>query len=194
MTDTPFSISRYLSAPREICPRAEDRLADVADEINALATASRLTVWQRLKALARALSATEPQKTFDVRLTSTLTPRAYMRDGGDIFFSIGAILSRSPVVTLSVFCHEYAHLSLSYETFYPALKTLNRQFKGEFSHLSNSTLLSPIELCAMLRSVTLMETMAGLIRNDRAKEKLALLIRAEQEKLDQLESQLKALQ
>lgn len=190
MTDT-LTMERYLTDPLHLCGAAELSLDDVASEIHAVASASRLTVWRRLKRLAQALSARGPR--FSLHLTRSLSARAYMKDRGDVFFSVGAILSRSPVVTLSVFCHEYAHLSLSYEAFYPALKELNRQFKDTFSHIPHADLLSPIELCAMVRAVDLMERMQKSVARTSAQKKLALLIRTEKEKLSYLESQLKAL-
>jgi hypothetical protein len=109
--------------------------------------------WHLLKKITKKLVGIGALRPFELRLKPTLKPMAYMRDGGDIYISLGLLLTRSPWVTLSVYLHELSHLLISETDNYGALKELQRSFKDSFSSSPLCEAVSPIELYA--NSVTL---------------------------------------
>ena len=128
-------------------------------------------------------------RKFSVRLTPDLTPKAYMRDGGDMFFSLGALLTRSSTVTLSVLCHELAHMWLSQQDFYKGLKEINRQFQEQYSSHTDAELLSPIELYAMVVSVIFMQDVCIALEGKK-KKRFKDLIEFELEKIELLKDKI----
>ncbi len=150
-------------------------------------------LWGRMKMAKEALVSDGFLRDFPLRLRFGFKPVAYMRDGGEVCFTTGALLFRSSAVTLSVFCHELSHMYLSQRSFYPELKELQGEFLERFSSESGCELMSPIELYAMALSVDIMDNIAQSLVEGKHKDKLRLLIDSEREKITFLVSKIKKL-
>lgn len=142
-----------------------------------------------LSALAQAGTVTPVPFT----LSLSLSPTAFMRDGGGMTFSLGALLFRSSAVTLSVFCHETAHVWLSQRPEYREIKALDRAFREAFADCPRARLLSPIELSAMHLSLPLMEAALCAARAGRKTEKFRRFVHDERQRIASLTAEIRAL-
>lgn len=91
--------------------------------------------WRLIKKINRLLISENVFPEFNIYLTKNLTPKAYMKDCGEIYISLGALLFRSSMVTLKVLCHELSHLWLSNQPFYSRLKSVDKEFKEKYSNV-----------------------------------------------------------
>lgn len=91
--------------------------------------------WRLIKKINRLLISENVFPEFNIYLTKNLTPKAYMKDCGEIYISLGALLFRSSMVTLKVLCHELSHLWLSNQPFYSRFKSVDKEFKEKYSNV-----------------------------------------------------------
>ncbi|MBQ7225926.1 MAG: hypothetical protein IJX02_04915 [Clostridia bacterium] len=144
---------------------------------------------RRIKGIKNAMVGAGLLRDFELKLSWQKKPVAYMRDGGEMCFSVGALLSRSATVTASVLCHELAHMWLSQQDFYKGLKEINRQFKEQYSSHADAELLSPIELYAMVVSVIFMQDVCIALEGKK-KKRFKDLIEFELEKIELLKDKI----
>lgn len=130
---------------------------------------------------------------FSLRLLWRWATTAYMKDGGEMFLSLGLVFGRSAMTLLSVYAHELAHIKLSQRRDYPAIKALQREFKHRYHDHPMVELMSPIEVYAMLASRTLLRALAERAPNRRQRQKLTQLIQDLEEKLTLLEREIRRL-
>lgn len=189
----PISLEGYIKNPLVLPFHFKFEADGLEHALNSLLETPRFLphlLLKRLRHFCRLLGTIKNISPFALKILPTLKPTAFMKDGGDLYFSLGALLSRSSDVTLAVLCHEYGHILLSNQPFYGDLKKVNRQFKKEFAHSPFSELLSPIELYAVLISINLMKSLLPLVKQDGHKKKLSLLIQQEQDKIGLLNSEI----
>ncbi len=148
---------------------------------------------RNLKKTVQELIQSNALKPFEFKTIFELRSKAFMKDEGCIYFSLGLLITKSPTVLLSVFCHELAHVFLSRQSNYEDLKKLNKEFKEKFNSVKEVNLLSPIEVFAMLLSVNLMEEIQKHISKDKYKNKFGKIIREEYQKLNCIEKKIKTL-
>ncbi len=142
--------------------------------------------WYHIKEIREILIDEEILDNFYINLEFKLSPRAYMKDNGMIFLSLGALLFRSSMTTLKVLCHELAHLWLSQQPFYQELKKLNKEFKEKYSSISYVYLMSPIELYAMTVSLSMMKEIEGSLVKKKHIKRWSRLIDDESLKIKKL--------
>lgn len=149
--------------------------------------------WRAVKAAGAALVEKNCLSDFTVHLNRKLKTVAYMNDAGQVYLSAGLLLKSSALTVLSVYCHELAHIKLSQRSDYPALKSLQREFKRHFQGHKLCELLSPIEYYAMLVSRPLLADLARQANNSRRQEKLLRLTEDLDKKIRFLEEELSKL-
>lgn len=89
--------------------------------------------------------------------------RAYMRDGGLLSLSLPYVAKERGTALLKVLLHELAHLVLANLPEYPALLSLDRAYAKESGlDEERKQILSPIELCATLLSIRLLEEVLSI--------------------------------
>ena len=125
-------------------------------------------------------------KDFALHLDYSLAARAYMKDSGEMYISLGSILFKSSRVNLKVFCHELAHMWLSQQDFYPKLKVLNKEFKENYSSHPSCYLASPIELYAMVISYNMMDYVLHSLTLERVIKKWSVLVYDEARKIQEI--------
>lgn len=138
MSNRDISLNSYLENPLTI--QLDFRInSDLAiDELKKLVKRSydfSILRWQRIKKINKTLISENVFPDFNIYLTKSLTPQAYMKDCGEIYLSLGALLFRSSMVTLKVLCHELSHLWLSKQPFYGRLKFVDKEFKKKYSDI-----------------------------------------------------------
>ena len=109
-----------------------------------------------------------------------------MKDKGELYISIGALLFRSSMTTLKVLCHEISHLWLSQQDFYSKLKVLNKEFKQKYSNHQDVYLMSPIEFYAVVLSVKIMEEISLSLTKERHKKRWNKIVSEERAKIKKL--------
>ena len=193
MTDGFLSLSRYVKAPLENAPRIEGISAASLSRL-----ASFLPIysnpffiqWRNIKRAVASLIDDGLFSRFSVHLTAGLKAKAYSVDDGRMYFSLGALLTRSSAVTLTVLCHELAHIWLSQRELYPELKRLNKEFLTVFSSVKGAYLMSPIEVYATVGSLCLLDAVSDSLPDGRKKKRLAGLILKERGKLEVLKDEI----
>jgi hypothetical protein len=192
-----MTLDAYLSSPLAIpaslpLPQTD---ADVNAALARFLALGRtpLFQWRCLSGALAALDRAGTLKRTPLSLSPSLSPVAFMRDGGGITFSLGALLFRSSAVTLSVFCHEAAHVFLSRLPEYGEIKALDRAFRDAFAELPHVRLLSPIELFAMHHSLPLMDAALRAARAGRKTEKFRTFVQDERQKIASLTGEIRAL-
>ena len=197
MEQSLFSLSRYLQAPSEFPYQAELGDPEVLRTLLrflSLWNDPMPMQWRCIKKAAHIIVEKKVMQPFAVHLIREKKPQAYMKDCGEIYFSTGALTIRSSVVTLSVFCHELAHMWLSQQDFYPALKSFDKQFKTQFSAHPSVYLMSPIELYAMMIAIGMMREVASFCpQKSKRHQKLCDLIEDECEKVKTLTHEISML-
>ena len=191
-----LTLEGYVLDPGAFTFRLDLQALTVKDEINLLLQTVPLTpglMRKRLQKLLDVLCAKSMPRSVSVQLVHTLKSKAYMIDGKDIYFSLGALLRGSSAVTFSVFCHEFAHMLLSVQDGYASLKVLNRQFKTQYAAHPSVNLLSPIEYCAMRIATEMMQQSCQVIQNKRIKKHFIVLIDEELHKIAYLENEIKKI-
>ena len=192
-----MTLAEYLSSPLAL-PASLPLPQTDADVDAALARflAPGRTPHFQWRCLCRALSAFEAAGVLPktpLSLSPSLSPVAFMRDGGGITFSLGALLFRSSAVTLSVFCHEAAHVFLSHLSEYGEIKALDRAFRTAFADRPRARLLSPIELFAMHHSLPLMEAALRAAREGRKTQRFRTFVQDERQRIASLVGEIRAL-
>ncbi len=197
MTDGFLSLSRYIKAPLEDAPLIEGiSESSVSHLARFLPIYSNpfFIQWRNIKRATAALIDDGLLSRFSVHLTAELKARAYAVDDGRMCFSLGALLSRSSAVTLTVLCHELAHIWLSQRAFYPELKRLNREFISAFSSVRGANLMSPIEVFATVGSLCLLDAVSDSLPDGKKKKRLTRLIASERGKLEVLTGEILMLE
>lgn len=227
MNNRDISLNGYLENPLAIqldfCVNSDLAI----DELKKLASRTYdfpILRWRLIKKINKLLISEKVFPDFTIYLTKSLTPKAYMKDCGEIYISLGALLFRSSLVTLKVLCHELSHLWLSNQPFYGRLKSVDKEFKQKYSDIDfskndnaktkyddnlkpsgknrssgrkkdrlNAYLLSPIEVYAMIVSVSLMELIDSRITKKRSQIRWQAVIEEERSKLSRILSTLKTL-
>lgn len=113
--------------------------------------------WRNIKRAAKSLIKDGVLSHFPIHIIPSLKQKAYIIDGGGMYFSLGLLISHSSPITLTVFCHELSHMWLSQQEFYPELKQLNKDFLNRYKQEPTSHLISPIEFYATTLSVDIMD-------------------------------------
>lgn len=149
--------------------------------------------WLAVTATRRKLLKTNCLKPFTVHLLWKGKTQAYMHDDGRVFLSAGLLQTGSAMTVLSVYCHELSHIKLSQREDYPAIKALQREFNRQFSDHKLCQLLSPIEYYAMLLSRSALTQLVSREQNARQRQKLVLLQKDLEEKIQFLEQELENL-
>ena len=188
------AVEEYLDDPLAIELPRISLTSPSAKSLADIISGSRLVphaLWRRIRQARDTLMAEGDFEYFPLKLEFSLRVRAYMKDGGGIYFSLGALIFRSSAVTLAVLCHELAHLWLSRQDFYPKLKEMQRAFKARLAGVAEREILSPIELYAMRASLDILTPVADSLGEGRAKRKLLSLIEAEREKILTIADKLK---
>lgn len=186
MNELDFSLEAYLAAPLDIrCEFVIESEAVVRSLKKLAAKVSDVPFVRRarIEKTRRLIIRENVLGEFSVKLVRGLDMRAYMKDSGEIYFSLGAIIKRSSLVTLKTFCHELCHLWLSRQSFYPELKAADKEFRTKYKDNSAVYLLSPIEVYAMSLSVGIMRQVEVKLSRGRRRERLRKIIAAEIEKL-----------
>ena len=170
MNNFDFNLQSYLKCPLSLKLSFPKISAKLCKKMQKLAFGwfdITLNRWYHIKEIRNVLIEDKILNEFSINLTKSLKTQAYMKDGDGIYFSLGALLFKSNMTTFKVLCHELAHTWLSNQSFYKELKILNKEFKKAYKNNENVYLASPIELYAMVVSVSLME----MVKNSLTKSK-----------------------
>ena len=192
-----FTLNKYTQNPLDIrfdIDLNESEALDICRKLTSSWRSPFFIQWHYIKKAVNAMIECGILRKFSVRLTPDLTPKAYMRDGGDMFFSLGALLTRSSTVTLSVLCHELAHMWLSQRGYYSELKLLSKSFLTRYAKVPDIALMSPIELYAMVISVDIMKAINKGVKKQKHKRRLESIIDCEREKIEFLKQKITELQ
>ena len=149
--------------------------------------------WYYIKEIRKILINDKNVNEFSLHLENSLAAKAYMKDSGELYISLGSILFKSSRVNLKVFCHELAHIWLSQQPFYSELKELNKEFKQKYSHLKECYLASPIELYAMVISYELMNSVLNSLTKERTVKKWSRIVNDEAKKILEIKNLLLTL-
>lgn len=191
MNELDFSLEAYLASPLDIRCEFVIESEAVIDSLKKLAARVcdfSFTRWLRIKKTRRLLIKEKVLDEFSVKLVRGLVPRAYMKDSGEIYFSLGAMLKRSSLITLKTFCHELCHLWLSRQNFYPELKAVDKQFRTRYRDNTAVYLLSPVEVYAMSLSVGIMRQIEAKLSQGRRLKRWEKIIADENEKLKAIQN------
>lgn len=191
MNELSFSLESYLAAPLDIRCEFVIESESVIDSLKKLAARVcdiSFVRWARIKKTRRLLIKENVLGEFTVKLVCGFAPRAYMKDGGEIFFSLGAMIRRSSLVTLKTFCHELCHLWLSRQSFYPELKAIDKEFRVRYQDNNAVYLLSPVEVYAMSLSVGIMRQIETKLNRGRRRKRWKKIIADEIEKLKAIQN------
>ena len=150
-----------------------------------------LKKWKNLRKLTNSLIELGFLKTFSLNIDKSLKPKAYMHDNGQIFISLGLILTRSYLPLLSVYLHELAHIWLSQQANYQDLKKLQKEFRYFYSDIKDYELFSPIEVYADIITLQLLEEISAITNAN--KNKISKIIEARKEKLRYVYTGIKSL-
>ena len=162
MKNYDFSLQNYLKCPLNIEFNLNLNSQKIVKSLRKLAFRwfdIGLFRWYHIKEIRNILIEEEFLKEFSINLSYSLKAKAYMKDCGEIYISLGALLFKSNMTTFKVLCHEVAHIWLSQQPFYSSLKELNKEFKQKYYKIEKVYLASPIELYAMVISVELMKSL-----------------------------------
>jgi len=197
MADGALSLQEYLRSPIGTAPRTDPLPAQTLSALGRFMPVyanAFFIQWKNVKRTVRTLAEQGVLPNAEVRLIPKLRATAYTIDNGPICFSLGALLTRSSAVTMTVFCHELAHACLSHSPDYPALKRLNKDFLVAFSSQKTAYLMSPIEVFAMVGALDFMAAVCASLKEGRRKSRLERLIALERQKLDVLQVEISMLQ
>ena len=120
---------------------------------------------------------------FEIKLIKALKPVAYMRDGEDVYFSLGLLAMKSPLATLPVCLHELSHVILSRLDGYTDLKALQREFRASYGDDPDCELMSPIEFYADLIAFFILVKAYEASETKKEKKRLSRVIAHRNEKL-----------
>ena len=190
MNNSDFSLQSYLKCLINIGDKFSTKNEKIVKSMTKIAACwfdIGFIRWYHIKEIRRILINEEILKEFSIHTTKSLKPMAYMKDSGEIYLSLGALVFKSNMATIKVLSHELAHIWLSQQAFYPSLKNLNKEFKQQYKMIENVNLLSPIELFAMIASVDFMESISqSLIGN--LKKRFNKFIDLEKEKIEEIKN------
>jgi len=196
MADGAKSLKEYLESPTEGAPclgELPDGVISALSRFVPLYSNPFFIQWKNVKNAVRCFAEQGVTAPVSVSLIPKLKSTAYAVDGGKMCFSLGAILSRSSAVTLTVLCHEITHVWLSQRDFYPDLKRLNKDFISAFSGEKAAYLMSPIEVYAMVGAIHIMDAVCASLPDGFGKRKLERLKELEKDKLDALKIEISML-
>lgn len=177
MTSFPITLEQYLQAPTERPPVEFPPQA-------AKCFSSFFAPWQRVSLFKwGAVTKSKDElirlgclEEFSLHRERTRKDRAYMKDSGDLYLSRGFLVRHSPLVVLSVFCHELAHIKLSQTPEYPEIKCLQRAFKIRFADERLCEVMSPIEMYAVEISLRLLKDLLTEASTPRQRRQLRRII------------------
>lgn len=187
MHEKAFSLENYLKAPLNV---------DFSFHIDSLKVIEALKKllfrlydftplrWKLIKKIRNLLISEKVVSDFSLNLIPSLSVKTYMKDSGGMYISLGALLFRSSMVTLKVFCHELSHIWLSTKSFYPVIKVVNKEFKIKFKHSKDVVLASPVEVYAMKLSIGIMEQISDSLTKNSQKKRWKKIIVDEYSKLN----------
>ncbi len=187
MNEKAFSLEEYLKSPLNV-----DFCFHI-DSVKVIRSLKKLVCrlydfsplrWKLIKKTKRLLIDESVVNDFSLNLIPCLSLKSYMKDSGEMYISSGALLFRSSIVTLKVFCHELSHIWLSQQPFYPAIKSVNKEFKTKFNGCKDVVLASPVEVYAMKLSIGIMEQIADFLTKKSQKKRLKRIITLEYSKLN----------
>lgn len=187
MNKKAFSLDNYLKSPLDI------DFSFHIDSLQVIETLKKLLFrlydftplrWKLIKKIRDLLISEKVVSCFSLNLIPSLSVKTYMRDSGGMYISLGALLFRSSMVTLKVFCHELSHIWLSTQSFYPVIKGLNKEFKSKFKDCKDVVLASPVEVYAMKLSIGIMEQISDSLTKKNQKKRWKKIIVDEYSKLN----------
>lgn len=187
MNEKAFSLDNYLKFPLDV------DFSFHIDSIKVIESLKKLLNrlydftplrWKHIKKTKDLLISENVVSCFSLNLIPSLSVKTYMKDSGEMYISLGALLFRSSMVTLKVFCHELSHIWLSTKSFYLAIKGLNKEFKSKFKDCKDVVLASPVEVYAMKLSIGIMEQISDSLTKKKQKKRWEKLIVDEYSKLN----------
>lgn len=187
MNEKAFSLEEYLKSPLDV------EFSFHIDSVKVIQSLKKLLFrlydfsplrWKLIKKTRQLIIDEKVVDSFSLNLIPSLSLKSYMKDSGEMYISLGALLFRSSVVTLKVFCHELSHIWLSQQPFYPAIKRVNKEFKIKFKDYKDVVLASPVEVYAMKLSIGIMEQIADLLTKKSQKKRWKKIITLEYSKLN----------
>ena len=152
-------------------------------DIKSFLSASRFNKYKSLKLLTNALINAGFVGQFSLNIDKSLKPKAYMKDCGQAFLSIGLIFTRSYYSLLSTYLHELAHIWMSQQANYFQLKELQKEFCIRFSASEFCEILSPIEVYADAITLKFLDEIFTAVNSSKGKNKILKLINVRKEKL-----------
>lgn len=192
MNSSDFSLQSYLKCSINIEPNFSTKNEKFVKCMTKIASCwfdIGFVRWYHIKEIRSILINQKMLKEFSIHLTKNLKPMAYMKDSGEIYLSLGALLFKSNMATVKVLSHELAHVWLSQQDYYPSLKALNKEFKQRYNELENVNLLSPIELFAMIVSIDIMESIKESLKGN-LRKRINRFIDLENEKIKEIKDTL----
>lgn len=187
MHEKAFSRENYLKAPLDV---------DFSFHIDSLRVIEALKKllfrlydftplrWKLIKKIRNLLISEKVVSDFSLTLIPSLSVKTYMKDSGGMYISLGALLFRSSMVTLKVFCHELSHIWLSQQSCYPVIKVVNKEFKEKYKDCKDVVLASPVEVYAMKLSIGIMEQISDSLTKNSQKKRWKKIIVDEYSKLN----------
>ena len=193
MSSFDFSLSGYLANP--LSNHFETNIIN-NDTINSFRKmiSRRFDIsiirWYHIKEIRNILINKKILNDFILHLLFSLKPKAFMKDSGEMYFTLGSLFKTSRV-NLKVLCHELAHMWLSQQSFYLDLKKLNKEFKQKYSHLDECYLASPIEFYAMVISYEMMKDILCSLKEKWQIDKWSVFVEEENKKIEKLKELIK---
>ena len=149
--------------------------------------------WRCLKKIRDVLVSEGKIRHFEIKLTSSLQPVAYMHDDGVIYISSGLLFRGSALATLGIFIHELCHIRLSQREDYPEIKALQKEFRANFRSHKQCELMSPIEIFANILTLKLLRKIEDEAENKLLKKRIAKVRDVKERAFSHLIKQIKNL-
>lgn len=183
-----LTLSQYLLSPEALLPETDFGKPALLSALARFYRPDGRLLHRKLtigREVCETFAAEEHLRSFRLCVDRSCRAKGYMRDGGDIFLSVGLLLRPVGNVFLAL-CHELGHMWLSEQPDYAALKALDLQFLKS----SLPAEASPLEICADVLSLRLAQAVLPALDSPKKQQRLTTLVENEYGRLRRLEQQL----